>query len=122
MDQGITKNFSIDEFRCKGLTCCGHAGPISIPLVKRIQNLRDTVSELLHKDTPIKINSGFRCPRHNAETEGSSPTSAHMYGVAADLAVPKGLTVTRFAEIARLAGFKKVIEYTWGIHVDDRWW
>ena len=33
---------------------------------------------------PIKINSGYRCPDHNASLVGSSPISAHIFGLALD--------------------------------------
>ena len=35
---------------------------------------------------PIKVNSGFRCPRLNKEV-GGSPSSQHMKGEAADITV-----------------------------------
>ena len=35
---------------------------------------------------PIPINSGYRCPAHNAAVKGG-PLSAHLFGLALDLAV-----------------------------------
>ncbi len=34
---------------------------------------------------PITITSGLRCKKHNAEVSGSSSTSKHMEGKAADI-------------------------------------
>lgn len=37
---------------------------------------------------PIKVNSGYRGPKLNAAIAGSSKTSAHQYGYAADIVCP----------------------------------
>jgi len=42
-----------------------------------------------HFGQPIKINSGYRCPRLNAAL-GSKDTSQHMRGQAADIEIPTG--------------------------------
>jgi len=41
-----------------------------------------------HFGRPVKINSGFRGPSVNAGTPGSSKTSQHMKGEAADIEIP----------------------------------
>lgn len=41
-----------------------------------------------HFGRPLKINSGFRGPAVNAATPGSSKTSQHMRGEAADITIP----------------------------------
>jgi len=41
-----------------------------------------------HFGRPVKINSGFRGPSVNAGTPGSSTTSQHMTGEAADIEIP----------------------------------
>lgn len=70
----LTKNFSEWEFRCRH---CGK-GHVKKDLVKRLQKLRDRIG------IPITINSGYRCPLHNTAI-GSSDTSAHLSGFAADI-------------------------------------
>ena len=57
-----------------------------------LENLRDLSTYILqplrdHFGTPIRINSGYRCPELNAEI-GGSKTSQHMEGRAADIDVP----------------------------------
>ena len=42
----------------------------------------------VHFGKPLKINSGFRGPSVNAGTPGSSKTSQHMKGEAADIEIP----------------------------------
>lgn len=96
----MTKNFSRSEFACNGDNCCGHSSPISPELVQNIQFLRDKVSTRLGRDTPLSINSGFRCKRHNARVGGASE-SYHTYGIAADIATPRGLTDVEFYELAQ---------------------
>ena len=44
---------------------------------------------------PIKVNSGYRCAKLNRALKGSSPTSAHLVGFAADL-VPCQGSITEF--------------------------
>lgn len=39
---------------------------------------------------PIKVTSGYRCARLNRALKGSSPTSAHLVGYAADLVPSNG--------------------------------
>lgn len=57
----ITKNFSRSEFACP---CeCG-LDNISMTLVNRLQAIRDIIGQ------PIRINSGVRCVKHNAEIGG----------------------------------------------------
>ena len=93
----LTKNFNRSEFACKGKNCCGNSAPISTALVQHLQTLRDYIGQ------PLTINSGFRCNRHNANV-GEAKASQHVYGTAADVATPKGMTSAEFAEIAENLG------------------
>jgi len=47
---------------------------------------------------PIKINSGYRCAKHNAAI-GGAPHSQHKLGKAADIVIA-GLTVNEMVELA----------------------
>ena len=58
---------------------------------------------------PLTITSGYRCARHNAEV-GGVPNSRHMRGLAADVAVPRAKQ-EKFRELARAAGFSKILPY-----------
>lgn len=49
-------------------------------------------------DTPIAINSGYRCERHNREVGGVAD-SPHMGGLALDLACPDGMRYETFYHI-----------------------
>jgi len=77
----MTKNFKIEEFECKG----GCEMPFDvyeniIKLANQLQFLRT------YTGRPIKINSGYRCPEHNAKV-GGSKTSQHLLGKAADITI-----------------------------------
>ena len=80
------KYFKMNEFQCKdGCTMPTSARENIEALVEAVL---DPARERLGK--PIYVNSGYRCPRHNAAV-GGVPGSQHMRGEAADI---------RLAEIA----------------------
>jgi len=66
--------FNAEEFKCP---CCGKV-KIETELIEKLDNLRHIYGK------PIKINSGYRCPKHNKEI-GGSPTSSHLKGLAVDI-------------------------------------
>lgn len=71
----LTKNFSRSEFACK----CGCGVAMAPPhLLEALQQARDEI------DSPIRINSGFRCTEHN-KAVGGSEDSEHLTGEAVDL-------------------------------------
>lgn len=81
----LTKNFSLEEFKCKD----GSDIPNNVlsnikELAKNLQVLRDTLNK------SIKITSGYRSPEHNAKIKGAK-NSQHVKGTAADIKV-SGMT------------------------------
>lgn len=73
-----TPNFSLAEFGCN---CgCGE-NKIKIDLLQALQEVRDVLDE------PMTITSGYRCEQHN-QTVGGKPSSSHLKGWAADIAIP----------------------------------
>jgi len=68
---------------------------------KNLRRLAQTALEPLRAlwGHPIRVTSGFRCPRVN-EAVGGAPTSAHLDGRAADT-VPLGLALDAAFEQAR---------------------
>lgn len=111
----VTEHFSLSEFACHGVGCCGGAAPINWELLERLELLRAAVG------VPLHINSGYRCKRYNATVDNASPTSLHMLGIAADIAKPPGWSPLRLATAARRLGLH-AITYDWGVHVDLRNW
>ncbi len=71
----LSSHFTEEELRCK---CCG-ALVVDDRLIQLLEKIRSLV------DAPVVVTSGYRCPRHNAETPESSPTSYHVLGMAADI-------------------------------------
>ena len=77
----IMKWFVMDEFRCR---CCGSTGSPQATANSRalVEDVLDLAREKFGR--PIKVNSGYRCPKHNAKV-GGVPNSQHTRGEAADV-------------------------------------
>ena len=74
------KHFTYKELRCK---CCGRLPPEAKANAEAlVDNVLDPAREFLGK--PIHVNSGFRCPAHNAAVGGTAK-SQHTLGEAADI-------------------------------------
>lgn len=94
------KYFSIDEL-CHSDTAIA-LGIDNKPNQEIKEHLIQLIEELLDPlrdawGSGIKVSSGYRCARLNKALKGSSPTSAHLVGFAADLVPCNG----------DIAGFKK---------------
>lgn len=86
----ITKDFSYREFEassvaerkgiCNVITSFAVRDAVKELTETVLQPLRDKVGH------PLRINSGYRSPELNKEIKGSSPTSQHVKGEAADIA------------------------------------
>lgn len=74
------KYFKAREFACK-------CGMCQNKVEQRLIDLCDDIREAY--GSAIKVNSGYRCPSHNAHV-GGAKHSQHMAGVAADLAPMDG--------------------------------
>jgi hypothetical protein len=107
----ITPNFTLAEFQCQGMYCCGHTAAINYEVVKRLQKIRDIIAQ------KIVVTSGFRCRTHNQEV-GGRVNSAHIYGLAVDIATPKSIDSHDFENICLTAGFTFILLYGWGFHLD----
>lgn len=112
MDWGKYPNFKADEFKCSH---CGAEG-IKEPLVAKLQAMRTEYGK------PMRITSGYRCPKHPAEILKSTP-GAHSMGLAADIGV-EGAEAHRILTLACKHGFTGIGVQQKGtgrfIHVDIR--
>lgn len=107
--------FQLKEFACKCKRCKGslNVGPGIHPKLLEVLNaIRSEVG------IPIVINSGYRCPEHNAEV-GGSPKSQHVEGTAADIRW-KDMDVDDAALIADYCGADGIGVYSTFVHVDVR--
>ena len=88
-------------------------------LVKVHPALLALYADLRRRVGPMRINSGYRSPAHNAATPGAASRSLHMYGMALDV-VPlrPGVTLDEVAQLARELGAGGVTKYSTFVHVD----
>ncbi len=110
----LSEHFAENEFTCK---CCGKgADKISPKLIELLEQLRWNIGGY-----PLYINSGYRCPKHNADV-GGVPDSQHVKGTAADIACPKELTFGQFKWYVDQLPFDGIGIYESSnfIHVDVR--
>lgn len=121
MHMKIGKYFDDYEFACPcdrhGVDAEGH--PILDHIIdKRLVDVLDRIRERL--GVPITVNSGYRCPEHNAEVRGVSD-SQHVLGTAADVTYD-GIDVDTLAEIAEECGADGIGKYYHQdfVHVDVR--
>jgi len=110
----VSKYITGTEFQC---ACCGELPPdFDIYPYEEFFDVFDNIREEWGK--PININSGYRCPVHNASLPGSSPISAHMSGLALDCACP-GEVEELHSLIVRLHPELRIGKYSTFIHIDQ---
>lgn len=100
----ISKNFSYSEFEASPTAKAKHIVNVITTFEIRdavkalvlwvLQPLRDIYGK------PMEINSGYRCPRLNAEV-GGVPTSQHVKGEAADIKTGNQTESYRLARLAK---------------------
>lgn len=74
------KHFTADEFKCR---CgCGR-NEIDSAFVDMLDELREVCG------FPLRVTSGYRCAKHNAEVSSTGDDGPHTTGRAADLAVAR---------------------------------
>ena len=104
------KWFKEQELCCK---CCGQLPPFAR------ENIEALVCEVLDPareklGSPIVVNSGYRCPKHNKEVGGVA-NSQHMRGEACDIRCTDN---KRLVQIIEQGGkFDQLIIYPSFIHV-----
>ena len=109
----LSAHFDSSEFTCHH---CGSIGNgINPALIRELEKLRAIVKKPLH------VNSGYRCPVHNAAV-GGVPLSQHKLGNAADIAVPEGMSFEEFRRACNQCDFDAIGLYpdSWFIHLDVR--
>ena len=91
--------------------CCGSGG--------FLPDFRDKLNKARKiADIPFIINSGFRCPSHNADV-GGSQTSSHMIGCAADIKCTDGWSRYKILDALIRVGFNRIGIGKTFIHVDN---
>ena len=106
------KYFKMEEFECR---CCGNVR-FTENIEALVENVLDPAREKL--GMAIAVNSGFRCPKHNAAV-GGVPQSQHVVGEAADISPLKsGSKLEQLAAVIVEQGkYDQVILYPTFVHV-----
>lgn len=108
----LTDNFSSSEFDCKCKYSDCKWTIIDLDHIEKLQELRDKIK------APIKVNSGYRCEKHNKDVGGVAK-SRHKEGDASDI-VSKNLSPDKLAEECEKLGFSGIGRYDTFTHVDSR--
>lgn len=110
MKNTYSPNFKLSEFACK----CGCGKCIVHPiLIERLQRIAT------HFDSPVFINSGYRCSSHDVAVGGNG-LGAHTMGIAADIRVANvpAMEVAKFAQSIGCGGIGIITDKD--IHIDIR--
>lgn len=107
----VSPHFNSNEFDCKNHKCCDET-IIDSELVAILEKIRG------HFGKPVRINSAYRCAKHNKEVGGSN-NSYHLKGMAADIRI-SGVKPIEIAKYAESAGVKGIGLYPSFVHVDTR--
>ncbi len=99
--------FSEDEFNC---SCCDN-NSVGRELILKLDLARELA------ETPFVITSGYRCPKHNKEV-GGVKESAHVKGLAVDIAVSDNVARLNILKGLIIAGFRRIGIGKDFIHVD----
>ena len=103
----LTEHFTIEEMICP---CCKVLG-VKPEFLIFIEKVRKKYNRAM------KITSAYRCEKHN-EKVGGSKTSAHMSGLAADVAISNSQNRLEFIRAAIACGVKGLGLHKSFIHVD----
>jgi uncharacterized protein YcbK (DUF882 family) len=122
----MTKNFKYKEFKCKG-DCknCKQKGEMPLEVYENIIKLSQQLQFLRdYTGRPIKINSAYRCPEHNAKV-GGSKNSQHIFGKASDITIQSLKPLEVYAMIEDLIDMGHMLQgglglYDTFVHYDIR--
>ena len=107
------KHFKFEEFRCR---CCGGLPPLARANIEAlVDNVLDPARQKF--GGPVLVNSGYRCPKHNAEVGGVA-NSQHMKGEAADVSTGSTTATRELGKIIEQLGkYDQLIYYPTFVHV-----
>lgn len=113
----ISGHIMLSEYRCP---CCGVVPYDTESIAHReLFEAYETIRTTLNR--PLRINSGYRCPKHNADI-GGEPLSIHLFGLALDIDAKDvaevdslAATVNLISPSLRMGIYKKAATF---IHID----
>lgn len=103
----VSEHFEKKELACP---CCGLYN-MSLDVIDLLEAVRETIK------LPMKINSATRCKNHNKKVKGS-PTSAHLFGLAADIHCPTDAYKRLLVDTALAMEFEGIGIYSKMVHLD----
>jgi len=109
----LSKHFNRSEVACR---CGCGANTMDYETIQKLEQIRE------HFDTPIIVNSGFRCEKHNTNI-GGSKNSLHLSGRAVDFYLPHQMLQTAYSyceEIMDGKGGLGLYQNSNFIHLDTR--
>jgi len=111
----ITEHFLYEDIKCP---CCDRLK--IIPRMYKHMELLEELREAL--GFPIIINSGYRCPRHNEEVNGTKNSQHMTFATDVRPKWGKGFKAKLIAmeKIAKNLGFRGIGTYSYFIHLDLR--
>ena len=111
-ERKITEHFKVREFQCSD-------GSRPVYISQTLADLLEAIRQRIRR--PLRISSGYRTVSYNATVKGSSKTSKHCMGLAADVKAD-GIEPRQLYNIAceLLGDHGGVGLYSWGVHVDVR--
>ncbi len=114
-DGMLSEHFSKAEFACNH---CGKLHPSGVMPPLELLDILEGVRA--HFGVPVSVNSGYRCPTHNANVGGAN-ASRHMEGDASDIMV-KGVSPSAVYDYLNrsMGSAGGLHEYDTFTHVDTR--
>jgi len=94
----LTQYFNRREVACQ---CGCGAAMVDMRFMDRLDRARGVAG------VPFVVRSGLRCPTHNAKIGGKA-NSAHLRGLAADIATPDSRTRYHVLRAAFAVGFQRI--------------
>ena len=126
----LTEHFSLEElYRSDTATVMKINNKPNAQETAHLKELCEKILEPLRVGIgfPIIVNSGYRGPKLNAAIPGSSKTSAHQYGYAADIVCPSYGNakefckyVVKFLNDNKIAFDQVIYEYDSWVHIGVR--
>ena len=126
----LTEHFSLEElYRSDTATAMKINNKPNAQETEHLKELCEKILEPLRVKIgfPIIVNSGYRGPKLNAAILGSSKTSAHQYGYAADVVCPSYGNakefckyVVKFLNDNKIAFDQVIYEYDSWVHIGVR--
>ena len=103
-----TTHFKRHEFLCP---CCQQE-KMQQPIIDFLQKVSDALG-----NTPLRINSGYRCPKHSVAI-GGYKDDAHVAGYAADIHCPTSAQRWQIVSAAITLGCKRIGIGKTFVHLD----